>query len=82
MTGIGALILSVFDVDLTPVGGVISLGVHVLLWVWVAGPSRVDVTNMLIEAEGFTGVSMMSTNHERQSAGLLWAPYIHSKVML
>ena len=44
---------------------------HVLLPVQVAGPSGVDVTNILIEAEGVAGVSLTSTNCERQSAALL-----------
>ena len=45
-------------------------GVSVLLWVWVAGPSRVDVTTMLMEALEVTGVSLTSINHERQSAAI------------
>ena len=61
-----AFTLSVFDIVLTSVGGVVSLGVHVLLWVWMAGPSGVDVTNMLMEAVEVTGVFLTSTNHERQ----------------
>ena len=80
--GGGALTLSVFNVDLTSVGGVVSVGVSVLLWVQVAGPSRVDVTTMLMEALEVTGVSLTSTNHERQSTALFWVPVIHSKVML
>ena len=44
--GGGALTLSVFHVDLTSVGGVVSVGVSVLPWVWVAESSRVDVTTM------------------------------------
>ena len=78
----GAFTLSVFDVDLTYVGGVISVDVSVLLQVQVVGPSRVDVSTMLLEAFEVTGVSLTSTNHERQSAALLWAPDIYSKVML
>ena len=35
-----------------------------------------------MEALEVTGVSLTSTNHERQSAALLWAPDIQSKVML
>ena len=81
MRGAGAFTLSVFDVVLTSVGGVVSVGVCVLLWVQVAGPSGVDVSNMLMEAVVVTGVSLTSTNHERQSATLLQAPDIHSKVM-
>ena len=71
-----------FDVILTSVDGVVSVGVCVLLWVQVAGLSRVDVTNMLKEAVEVIGVSLTSINHERQSAALLQAPNIHSKVML
>ena len=71
MRGGGALTLSVFDVDLTSVGGVVSVGVHILLWVQVAGPSSMDVTTMLMEALEVTGVSLTSTNHDRQSASLL-----------
>ena len=63
MRGGGALTLSVFDVDLTSVGGMVSLGLNV---VWVAGPLRVDATTMLMEAVEVTGVSLTSTNHERQ----------------
>ena len=48
----------------------------------MAGPSRVHVTTMLMEALEVTGVSLISTNCERHSAALLWAPDIHSKVML
>ena len=69
----GALAVSVFDVDvvLTSAGGVVSVGVSVLLQVWVAGPSGVDVTTMLMEALEVTGVSVTSTNHDKQSAALL-----------
>ena len=45
-----------------------------LLQVWVAGLSRVDVTNMLMEVMEVTGVPLTSINHERQSAALLWTP--------
>ena len=55
---------------------------HVLQWVWVAGPSGVDVINILIEAVGVAGVSSTSSNHERQSAALLQTPDIHSNVIL
>ena len=37
---------------------------------------------MLIEVLEVTGVSLTSTNHERQSAASFWDPDIHSKVML
>ena len=82
MTGGGAFSLSLVDVVVTSVGGVVSVGFPFLLWVWVAGPSRVDVTSMLIEAVGVAGVPLTSTNCERQSTVLLWAPYIHLNVML
>ena len=48
----------------------------------MAGLSGVDVTNMLIEAEGVAGVSLASYSCERQSAALLWASDIHSNVMV
>ena len=73
------LTLSVFDVDLTSVGGVVPVGVSALLQVLVAGPCRLDVTTMLMEALECTRVSLSSTNCDRQSAALLWAPDIHSK---
>ena len=63
--GGGALTLSVFDVDLTSAGGVVSVGIHVSLW--VAGPSRVDVTTMLMEVLEVTGMSSTSTNFETVS---------------
>ena len=49
--------MSVFDVamDLTSADGVVSVGVSVLLWVWLAGPSGVDVTTILMEALKVTG---------------------------
>ena len=62
--------------------GVVLALLHVLLWVWVAGQSRVDVTNIIIEAVLIAWVSLTSTNHERQSAVLLQAPDIHSKLIL
>ena len=40
------------------------------------------VTTMLMEVLDITGVSFASTNHERQSATLLTAPDIHSKMIL
>ena len=70
------------NVDLTYVDGMVSVGVSVLLWVWMVGPSRVDVNTMLMEALEGTGVSLTSTNHDRQSAALLQDPDIHSEVML
>ena len=82
MGGGGALTLSVFNVDLTSVGGLVSVGVHILLLMQVAVPSGEDVTNMLLEAVEVTGVFLTCTNHKRQSAALLWALDIHSKVML
>ena len=64
------------------VGDMVLVGLPVLLCVWVAGLSGVDVTNMLIEALGFVGVFLTSTNHDKQSAALMWAPEIHSNGML
>ena len=74
--------MSVLNMDLTSVRGVVSVGGHVLLQVWVSGPSKMNVTTMLMEALEVTGVSLTSTNHERQSAALLQALDIYSKVML
>ena len=54
----------------------------ILLWVQVAGRSWVDVTTILIKVVGIAGVSLTSTNHDRQSAALLQAPDIHSKLIL
>ena len=68
--GGGAFTLSVVDVVIGYVRSVVLAVLHVLLWVWVAGPSGVDVTNMLIKAVGVAGVSLTSTNHERQSTAL------------
>ena len=68
MRGGDTLTFSVFDVDLTTVGGVVSVGESVLLWVWVAGPSRVNVTNKFMESVEFSRVSLTHTNHERQTA--------------
>ena len=82
MIGGGTFPLSVFNMVLISAGGVVSIGLCVLLWVWVAETSGVDVTNMLMEALEVTGVFLTSTNHESQSAALLWGPDIHSKVML
>ena len=53
---------------LTSVGCVLSVGLCVLLWVRIAGPSGVVVTNILMEAVEATGVSLISTNHEKQSS--------------
>ena len=76
--------MSVFnvDVDLTFASGLMSVGVRVLEWVWVAGPSEVDLITMLMEAFEVTEMFLTSNNHDRQTAGLLWTPDIHSKVML
>ena len=68
MRGEGAFTLSVVDASL---GSVVSVGLHALLQVWVAGPSGIDVMNMLIEAVGVVGVSLISTNHDGQSVDLL-----------
>ena len=79
--GGSAFIMSLIDPVVGSVGVVLAV-LCVLLWVWVAGPSGVDVTNILIKAVGLAGVSLTSTNHERQSAALLWASDIHSKLIL
>ena len=68
MRGEGAFALSVVDVAGRSVGDVVSVALHVFLQVWVVGPSGVDVTNMLTEAMEVAGVTLTSTNHERQSA--------------
>ena len=60
------MILLVFDVVWRSVSGVVSMGLCVLLEVGVAGPSGVDVTNMLIEAVDVAGVSLTSTSCERK----------------
>ena len=75
----GAFTLSVVDAVVGSAGGVVLGVLCVLLCVQVAGPSEVDVTNMLIEAVWVAGVFLTSTNHERQSAALLGAPVIHLK---
>ena len=72
----GVFTLSLVDVGIVSTG-VVSAVLHVLLWVQVAIPSGVDVTNMLVKAVGVTVESLTFTNHERQSAALLWAPNIH-----
>ena len=77
MRGGGPFTLSVVDAVVGSVGCVVSVWLRVLPQVWVAGPSWVDVTKMLIEAVGAVGLSLTSTNSERQSAALLWAPDIH-----
>ena len=77
-----AIIIHECHVVLTSVGGLVSVGVCVLLQVWVAGPSGVDVTNILMEAVEVTGVSLKSISGERQSAALLMAPDNNSEVML
>ena len=71
-----------FNVDLTYVGGMVSVGISVLLWVQVAGSSREDVTTMFMEVLQFTGMSLTFTNCKKQSAALLLALDIHSNVML
>ena len=47
----GAFTLSLVDVGVGSVD-VVSVVLHVLQWVRVAGPSGVDVTNILIEVVG------------------------------
>ena len=81
LRGGGVFTLFVVDVVLGSVGGVVSGGLCVLLQVWVAGPSEVDVTKRLTDAVGVVGVPLTFTGHERQSATLLQAPDIHSYVI-
>ena len=76
MRGGDTLTLSVVDEVVTSVGGVVLVGLDVLLWVQVTGPSGVYVINMLIETVGIARVSLTSSNHERQSAALLQVPDI------
>ena len=73
MRGGAALTVSAFnfDVDLKSAGGVVSVDASVLLWVQVVRPSVVDVTIILMEALEVTGVSLTSTNHDKQSADFL-----------
>ena len=78
--GRGAFTLSLVDVAVVSVGGVVLAVLCILLQLQSPGPSQVDVTN-IIEAVGVAGVSLISTNHERQSAALMQAPDIHSYVM-
>ena len=77
---------SVFTLSLVDVGivsvGVVSAMLCVLMLVWVAVSSGIDVTSILIEAVGVAGVSMTFTNCERQSAALLLAPFIQSNLLL
>ena len=54
--GGGAFTLSLVDVVVGSVSGVVSAALPVLLQVWTAGPSGVDVTDMLIKALGVVGV--------------------------
>ena len=63
-------------------GGVVSVALCALLWVLATEPSGVYATNMLVEAVEVAGVSMTSTNHERQSAAMLWVPNIHPNLIL
>ena len=72
--GGGAFTLSAFALVLASVGGVVSVGCHVLLQVCVAGPSEVDVVN---KSCGGNWSVLESTNCERQSDTLSQAPDIH-----
>ena len=80
--GEGAFALSLVDLASGSIGGVVMALLHVLPPVQVVGPPGVDVTSMLIEAVAVAGVSLTSTNDERQSAALWWVPDIHSNVTL
>ena len=77
----GIFTLSLVDVGIGS-AGMVLLVLHVLMWVWVAGPSGVDVTKILIGVVGVAGVSLTSTNHERQSAALLQGPDVHWSLIL
>ena len=77
----GAFTLSLLDVGIVSTGVVLAV-LCVLLQVQVAGPSGVDVPNMLIEAVGVAWVSLTFTNHKSQPAALLQAPDIHLNVIL
>ena len=44
-----------------------------MLQVWVAGPFGEDITTMSMGTLMITGVSLTSTNHDKQSAALLQA---------
>ena len=74
-----AFTLSLVDVVVVSVGGVVLVVLHVLLQVQIVGPAKVDVTNMLIEAVGAVAMSLTSTKHERQSTALLQAPWYQPK---
>ena len=50
----GAFTLALVDIFIGS-AGVVSAVLCLLLWVWVAGPSGVDVTNILIDAVGVLG---------------------------
>ena len=56
MRGGGTFIVSLVDAVVGSAGVELAV-LQILLQVWMAGPSRVDVTNILIEAVGITGVS-------------------------
>ena len=79
--GGGTFTVSLVDVVVGSAGSVLAV-LHILLLVQVAGPSRVDVTNIMMKAVGNAGVSLTCTNLERQSAALLQAHGIYSKVIL
>ena len=79
--GRGTFAVSLVD-EVVGSAGVVLAVLCIFLWVWVAGASGVDVTNILIKAVGIDGVSLTSTNCKRQSAALVWAPDIHSKSII
>ena len=79
--GRGMFTMSLVD-GLVGSAGVVLAVLCILLWVWVAAPSGVDVINILIDTVGIAGGYLTSTSHDRQSAGLLWAPDIHLKLIL
>ena len=77
----GVFTMSLVDAVVGSASSVLAV-LYILLWVQVAGPSEIDVTNILIEAVGIAGVSLTSTNLERQPTALVEAPDIHSKLIL
>ena len=77
----GVFTISLVDAVVGSAGVVLAV-LCILLRLQVVGPSRVDVTNILIKTVGIAGVSLTSINCERQSVALLHASDIHSKLIL
>ena len=57
--------------------GVVLAVLHILLWVQVAGPSGVDVTNILIKVEGNASMSLL---RDISSEDCQWLCYV-SKIL-